>query len=252
VATALRGRVLGRDGPASRAPSPDRCAALRVHRWHGEADRRDRDAGRATFEGRAFTSTSPRFRVRRAPATGASKTSSLGGSTRRRRRRSAAPSTSRSGSAAKGEPAWDSPWGQGSSRLAHRVLGDVARPHGEGFDIHGGGADLISPHEKRARPGPGAGPPSRGTGFTTACMSAPRRWPSRSATQDAEGRVDAHGPQRDAAGGVRPATAAPVEMTVTASSTTPRSRRPDRRARPPGCESRESDRRGRATRRLPS
>ena len=27
-----------------------------------------------------------------------------------------------------GEPAWDSPWGPGPAGLAHRVLGDVARP----------------------------------------------------------------------------------------------------------------------------
>jgi cysteinyl-tRNA synthetase len=45
-----------------------------------------------------------------------------------------------------GEPAWDSPWGQGRpgwhiecSAMAHRYLG-------EPFDIHGGGADLIFPH----------------------------------------------------------------------------------------------------------
>jgi cysteinyl-tRNA synthetase len=47
-----------------------------------------------------------------------------------------------------GEPAWDSPWGQGRpgwhiecSGMAHRYLG-------EPFDIHGGGADLIFPHHE--------------------------------------------------------------------------------------------------------
>ena len=47
-----------------------------------------------------------------------------------------------------GEPAWDSPWGKGRpgwhiecSAMSHKYLGD-------GFDIHGGGADLIFPHHE--------------------------------------------------------------------------------------------------------
>lgn len=47
-----------------------------------------------------------------------------------------------------GEPAWDSPWGQGRpgwhiecSAMSRKYLGD-------GFDIHGGGADLIFPHHE--------------------------------------------------------------------------------------------------------
>jgi cysteinyl-tRNA synthetase len=47
-----------------------------------------------------------------------------------------------------GEPAWDSPWGPGRpgwhiecSAMAHKYLG-------EGFDIHGGGSDLIFPHHE--------------------------------------------------------------------------------------------------------
>jgi cysteinyl-tRNA synthetase len=47
-----------------------------------------------------------------------------------------------------GEPAWDSPWGPGRpgwhiecSAMAHCYLGD-------GFDIHGGGSDLIFPHHE--------------------------------------------------------------------------------------------------------
>ena len=47
-----------------------------------------------------------------------------------------------------GEPSWDSPWGAGRpgwhiecSAMARRYLGD-------GFDIHGGGADLIFPHHE--------------------------------------------------------------------------------------------------------
>lgn len=47
-----------------------------------------------------------------------------------------------------GEPAWDSPWGAGRpgwhiecSAMSRKYLGD-------GFDIHGGGADLIFPHHE--------------------------------------------------------------------------------------------------------
>jgi len=47
-----------------------------------------------------------------------------------------------------GEPTWDSPWGRGRpgwhiecSAMARRYLGD-------GFDIHGGGQDLIFPHHE--------------------------------------------------------------------------------------------------------
>ncbi len=51
-------------------------------------------------------------------------------------------------SAKPGEPMWESPWGMGRpgwhiecSAMSHKYLGD-------GFDIHGGGADLIFPHHE--------------------------------------------------------------------------------------------------------
>ncbi|MDP9111720.1 MAG: cysteine--tRNA ligase, partial [Candidatus Eremiobacteraeota bacterium] len=50
-----------------------------------------------------------------------------------------------------GEPAWDSPWGAGrpgwhiECSAMSRALLD---PEGNGFDIHGGGADLIFPHHE--------------------------------------------------------------------------------------------------------
>ena len=51
-----------------------------------------------------------------------------------------------------GEPRWPfEPYGDGPARLAHRVLRDVARAarsRRHGFDIHGGGADLIFPHHE--------------------------------------------------------------------------------------------------------
>ena len=40
------------------------------------------------------------------------------------------------------------PVGQGTSGLAHRVLGDGAAYLGDVFDIHGGGLDLIFPHHE--------------------------------------------------------------------------------------------------------
>ncbi len=50
-----------------------------------------------------------------------------------------------------GEPTWPSPWGEGRpgwhiecSAMSHELLD----PQGAGFDIHGGGADLIFPHHE--------------------------------------------------------------------------------------------------------
>ena len=50
-----------------------------------------------------------------------------------------------------GEPMWPSPWGEGRpgwhiecSAMSRELLD----PQGEGFDIHGGGADLIFPHHE--------------------------------------------------------------------------------------------------------
>lgn len=50
-----------------------------------------------------------------------------------------------------GEPTWPSPWGEGRpgwhiecSAMSRELLD----PQGEGFDIHGGGADLIFPHHE--------------------------------------------------------------------------------------------------------
>ncbi len=54
-------------------------------------------------------------------------------------------------SARAGEPAWDSPWGQGRpgwhiecSAMSHAILGTT-------FDIHGGGLDLMFPHHENER-----------------------------------------------------------------------------------------------------
>jgi L-cysteine:1D-myo-inositol 2-amino-2-deoxy-alpha-D-glucopyranoside ligase len=47
---------------------------------------------------------------------------------------------------APGEPAWDSPWGQGRPGWHIECSSMATRFLGETIDIHGGGADLIFPH----------------------------------------------------------------------------------------------------------
>lgn len=50
--------------------------------------------------------------------------------------------------AAPGEPAWDSPWGQGRPGWHIECSTMSLKYLGSGFDIHGGGADLIFPHHE--------------------------------------------------------------------------------------------------------
>lgn len=51
-------------------------------------------------------------------------------------------------SAKPGEPFWDSPWGKGRPGW-HIECSTMARKYlGAGFDIHGGGADLVFPHHE--------------------------------------------------------------------------------------------------------
>ncbi|MDR1109388.1 MAG: cysteine--tRNA ligase [Deltaproteobacteria bacterium] len=47
-----------------------------------------------------------------------------------------------------GEPSWDSPWGQGRPGWHIECSAMSARLLGPGFDIHGGGQDLIFPHHE--------------------------------------------------------------------------------------------------------
>ncbi|MGH8874652.1 MAG: cysteine--tRNA ligase [Acidimicrobiia bacterium] len=47
-----------------------------------------------------------------------------------------------------GEPAWDSRWGAGRPGWHIECSAMAAKYLGEGFDIHGGGADLIFPHHE--------------------------------------------------------------------------------------------------------
>lgn len=51
-------------------------------------------------------------------------------------------------SAKPGEPAWDSPWGQGRPGWHIECSVMSIKYLGESFDIHGGGADLIFPHHE--------------------------------------------------------------------------------------------------------
>jgi len=47
-----------------------------------------------------------------------------------------------------GEPSWESPWGAGRPGWHIECSAMSAKYLGEGFDIHGGGADLIFPHHE--------------------------------------------------------------------------------------------------------
>ncbi|CAN5772098.1 cysteine--tRNA ligase [soil metagenome] len=50
--------------------------------------------------------------------------------------------------AKKGEPSWDSPWGPGRPGWHIECSAMSAKYLGMGFDIHGGGSDLIFPHHE--------------------------------------------------------------------------------------------------------
>jgi cysteinyl-tRNA synthetase len=50
--------------------------------------------------------------------------------------------------AKEGEPSWESPWGPGRPGWHIECSAMSAKYLGEGFDIHGGGADLIFPHHE--------------------------------------------------------------------------------------------------------
>ena len=47
-----------------------------------------------------------------------------------------------------GEPSWDSPWGPGRPGWHIECSAMAAEYLGDGFDIHGGGHDLIFPHHE--------------------------------------------------------------------------------------------------------
>src|SRR5690606_19748389 len=50
--------------------------------------------------------------------------------------------------AKEGEPAWDSPWGPGRPGWHIECSAMSAKYLGMGFDIHGGGSDLVFPHHE--------------------------------------------------------------------------------------------------------
>ncbi|MGH9043041.1 MAG: cysteine--tRNA ligase [Acidimicrobiia bacterium] len=50
-----------------------------------------------------------------------------------------------------GEPAWDSPWGEGRPGWHIECSAMSVGLLGEGFDIHGGGDDLVFPHHENER-----------------------------------------------------------------------------------------------------
>ena len=78
-----------------------------------------------------------------------------------------------------GEPAWDSPWGQGRPGWHIECTAMSIKYLGESIDIHGGGEDLVFPHHETkslSRSRLLMSNPSLGSGFITGCSgSASRR-----------------------------------------------------------------------------
>ena len=70
-----------------------------------------------------------------------------------------------------GEPAWDSPWGPGRPGWHIECSAMSLKYLGAGFDIHGGGRDLIFPHHENeiAQARAPWTRPSCASGCTTAC-----------------------------------------------------------------------------------
>ena len=84
------------------------------------------------------------------------------------------------------DSAWDAPWGRGRPGW-HIECSAMAEQHlGVGFDIHGGGLDLLFPHHENeaAQTRCARGAEFAGSGCTTGCSRPPtaRRCRSRSAT----------------------------------------------------------------------
>ena len=165
-----------------------------------------------------------------------------------------------------GEPDWDSPWGRGRPGWHIECSAMSLEILGEGFDLHGGGDDLVFPHHENERgAGRGRRPPVRhATGSTAAwSRSAARRCRSRSATSPRSAtRSTAHGaarvPPRGAAGALpQPDGARPPPSSArrprASSGSTHLVRRAAREGRRPRCPPTQLTRRrvhGRDGRRL--
>ena len=162
---AVRGRVLRRSwtGSASRDPTTRRTPPSTSSGCSASSPSSSSAATRTWSRGRACTSTVDRF-----PGYGAlshrtleelleSRPAPASTSTRR----SAAPMDFALWKAAKpGEPAWDSPWGPGRPGWHIECSAMSLDLLGEGFDLHGGGDDLVFPHHENERAqAEAAGPP---------------------------------------------------------------------------------------------
>ncbi len=102
-----------------------------------------------------------------------------------------------------GEPAWESPWGLGRpgwhiecSAMSLKLLGD-------GFDIHGGGSDLVFPHHENEIA------QAVGAGHEFARLLAAQRHAERRRQEDVEVARELHHPRRGV-GEVRPARVSPA------------------------------------------
>ena len=138
-----------------------------------------------------------------------------------------------------GEPAWDSPWGTGGPGWHIECSAMSLDLLGEGFDLHGGGDDLVFPHHENERAQAEArGPPvRRATGSTRGMVHGRRREDGEVARQLHHARRRARRvraarvPARRAAGALPRADRARRRR-----ARAPRpSGRAARRARPPGA-----------------
>ena len=153
---ALRGGVLGRDGPPRRAPARSPAPGDRVHR----ADARSSSASWST-DGRAYVVEGQGVYfdvdvVRRATASSSHRRlddllESAGSRVEVDERKRSPVDFALWKAAKAGEPAWDSPWGKGRPGWHIECSAMSLELLGEGFDLHGGGDDLVFPHHENER-----------------------------------------------------------------------------------------------------
>ena len=121
-----------------------------------------------------------------------------------------------------GEPSWDSAWGPGRPGWHIECSAMSVGLLGEGFDIHGGGVDLVFPHHENERAqSEGAGQRFARYWLHNAMVNVGGEKMARSLGNftTLEEAVDSHGPR--AAAAARPPDALPVEHGDGARRTSP-------------------------------
>ena len=160
VAARVRDGVLRPDGPPRRARGRPPSPRHRVHRPHAPSSSVSWSTGgtRTRCRIRASTSTS-----RASRGTARCRTVRLAELRESAGARVDVDEAKRSPmdfalwkAAKPGEPAWDSPWGRGRPGWHIECSAMALDLLGEGFDLHGGGEDLMFPHHENERAQAGA------------------------------------------------------------------------------------------------